>query len=176
MRITISGTAGSGKSTLARILAKKLKYDHYSIGDLMREIAKDRDISINSLSKIAEKDQSIDLELDKKQKELATQDNFIIDSRLGFHFIPNSFKILLTVDLNEAARRIFNDNRHTESYDSIEKCKKEITRRIESEKKRYKKYYNIDYPKKIKFDLEIDTTSKSPGEIADIIIAKLEGK
>ena len=91
MIITISGIAGSGKSTVAKLLAKKLNYKHYSIGDFMREIAKQRKTTLLELSKEAEKDSSIDKELDQKQIELGkTQDNFVIDSRLGFHFIKNS--------------------------------------------------------------------------------------
>ena len=64
MIITISGKAGSGKSTIAKELAKKLKLKHYSIGDLMRQIAKEKNISLIELSKLAEKDNSIDKELD----------------------------------------------------------------------------------------------------------------
>ena len=89
MIITISGIAGSGKSTVAKLLAKKLNYKHYSIGDFMRQIAKERKLTLLELSKQAEKDNSIDKELDKKQIELGkTKDNFVIDSRLGFHFCP----------------------------------------------------------------------------------------
>jgi len=66
MIITISGKAGSGKSTVAKQLAKKLNLKHYSIGDIMRKLAKEKNISLNELSKLAEKDKTIDLTLDKK--------------------------------------------------------------------------------------------------------------
>ncbi len=128
MIITISGIAGSGKSTVAKLLAKKLNYKHYSIGDFMRELAKERGTTLLELSKEAEKDKSIDKELDKKQTELGkTKDNFVIDSRLGFHFIRNSKKIFLEVQLNEAAKRILKEKRQHEQYkdiqESIEKIK-----------------------------------------------------
>jgi cytidylate kinase len=42
MIITIAGTVGSGKSTVGRIIAKRLGLKHYSIGDLMREMAEQR--------------------------------------------------------------------------------------------------------------------------------------
>ncbi len=70
MIITISGIAGSGKSTVAKLLAKRLGYRHYSIGDFMREMAKERKVSLLELSKEAEKGHSIDKELDEKQREL----------------------------------------------------------------------------------------------------------
>jgi len=88
MIITISGKAGSGKSTVAKELARKLNLKHYSIGDIMRQIAKERNISLNELSKLAEKDESIDLELDKKQIDLRDKNDFIIDGRLTAYFLP----------------------------------------------------------------------------------------
>ncbi len=60
MIITISGKAGSGKSTIAKQLAKKLGLKHYSTGDFMRQMAKDKGVSLLELSRIAEKDKSID--------------------------------------------------------------------------------------------------------------------
>ena len=46
MIITISGIAGSGKSTVAKLLAKKLNCKHYSVGDFMRQIAKEKNIPL----------------------------------------------------------------------------------------------------------------------------------
>ena len=66
MIITISGKAGSGKSTVAKEIARKLELKHYSIGDLMRQMAKEKNISLSELGELAEKDDSIDKELDKK--------------------------------------------------------------------------------------------------------------
>ena len=46
MIITISGKAGSGKSTVAKELAKQLNLQHFSIGDIMRKMAKEKNISV----------------------------------------------------------------------------------------------------------------------------------
>ena len=100
MIITISGALGSGKSTVAKILVQKFNLKHYSTGDFMREIAVKRGITLLELSKLAETDKSIDEELDERQIKLGEEeDNFIIDARLGWHFIPNSIKIFLDVTL-----------------------------------------------------------------------------
>ena len=40
MIITISGLPGSGKSTIGKMLAKKLGYKFYSMGDLRGKIEK----------------------------------------------------------------------------------------------------------------------------------------
>lgn len=175
MIITISGVAGSGKSTISKLLAQKLGYKHYSTGDFMRSIAKERNMTLLELSKLAENDRSIDLELDKRQKELGKkEDDFVIDARLGWYFIPHSFKIFLDVDINAAAKRIFKDQRVHESYKDIKESIEKIKARINSEEKRYKEYYNIDYRDKSHYDLVINTTKTVADEVAELISKKVK--
>ncbi|MEA2037937.1 MAG: cytidylate kinase family protein [Nanoarchaeota archaeon] len=171
MIITIAGIAGSGKSTVAKLLAKKLKYKHYSTGDFMREMAKSKGLSLLELSKNAEKDKSIDKELDKRQIELGKkEDNFVIDSRLGWHFIPDSIKIFLDVELEEAAKRILKDKREHEKYKHVKDSIEKIETRISSEEKRYKDYYGVDYKDRKNYDILIDTTNILPRKIVEDII------
>lgn len=175
MIITISGIAGSGKSTAAKSLAKKLGYKHYSIGDFMRELAKEKGMTLLELSREAEKNNVVDKELDNKQIELGkTEDNFVIDSRLGFHFIPNSIKVFLEVDLNEAAKRIFSEKRKHEQYKDINESVEKIKTRINSEDKRYKEYYNINYQDRKNYDIIINTTKTTPEEVVEMIIKNLK--
>src|SRR3989338_745030 len=100
MIITISGKAGSGKSTVAKIIAAKLNLAHYSIGDLMREMAKEKDISLIELNNLAEKDKTIDKELDDKLIKLGKEKkDFVIDGRLTAFFIPHAdLKVFLDAD------------------------------------------------------------------------------
>ena len=141
MIITISGTAGSGKSTVGKLLAQQLKFKHYSIGDFMRQIAKERNLSLEDLGRIAEGDKSIDQTLDRKQIELGkNNDRFVIDARLGYHFIPNSIKIFLTAELKDRAERIWKDItikniRKEERGENLKEIIEELKRREESEKK-----------------------------------------
>jgi cytidylate kinase len=173
MKITISGLPGSGKSTVGKALAAKLKLKHLSAGDFMREMAKERGISLLDLSKIAEKDRSVDEEIDKRTVEFGhKKDNFVMDGRLAWHFIPDSIKVFLTVDLAEAAKRIFNDFRPEEKENlTIEKVKENIERREKSEQLRYKQYYNIDYSDSKNYDIAVDTTKLSVAEVANIVAA-----
>ncbi len=177
MIITISGTPGSGKSTIAKVLAKKLDFKHYSIGDFMRELAEEKGMTLEEFSKQAEKSVDIDKKLDEKSKKLGSEENnFVMDTRLGFHFIPNSFKIRLIVDSKIGAERIFKDSRRGESFESVEEAKEKIEKRIASERKRYAEYYNIDIDDENNFDLVIDTSDKNPEEIVGEIIKKLNLK
>lgn len=171
MIITISGKAGSGKSTIAKELAKKLKLKHYSIGDLMRKIAKEKNMSLNELSKLAEKDKSIDMELDKKNIGLREEDNFVIDGRLPAYFIPYAnLKVFLDCDDRVRAERISKDKRSDEKSKNIKELIKKIKQREQSERKRYKELYKIDYHDKKLYDLMIDTTKLSVKEVIEKIM------
>lgn len=182
MIITISGTAGSGKSTIAKILANKLKFKHHSTGDFMREMAKERNISLEDLGRIAEGDRSIDTALDKRQIELEKkEDNFVIDTRLGFHFIPSSFKIFLDAELKTRAQRIWRDIkvknlRKEERAETLREIIDGIRTREKSEKARYKKYYNLDPYDQKHYDLVLDTTNITAEEAADKIVEFVKEK
>jgi len=171
MIITIAGDAGSGKSSVAELVAEKLNFRHYSVGDFMREIARKRKISLLALSKLAEKDRSIDEELDDMQTELGRdEDHFVLDSRLGWHFVPKSFKVFLKVDINEGAKRIFKARRKGEKENkTLKETVENIKKRRESELQRYKQYYNLNPYDNKNYDLVIDTTKLIPGEIAEKI-------
>lgn len=160
MIITLTGALGSGKSTIAKLLAKKLGFKHYSTGDFMRQMAEDRGMTLLELGKMAETDKSIDTELDDRQVKIGKEeDDFVIDARLGWHFIPHSKKIFLEVSDEEAARRIFTARRPEEQENtSMEQTLENIKTRRESEKKRYMEYYGLDYHDKSNYDFVLDTT------------------
>lgn len=172
MRITISGKAGTGKSTVAKLLSEKLRLQHYSIGDLMRVMANEKRMSLLELNKLAEKDKSIDFELDNKLKELGkTKDNFVVDGRLTAFFIPNAeVKVFLDADDKVRAQRILKDKRQQEKSKSLNDAMSKIKKREESEKKRYRKYYNIDYTNKKLYNFIIATTKLKPEQVVERII------
>jgi len=177
--ITLAGNLGSGKSSTAKRLADILNYEHYSTGDFMRAIADERGISLIELGSLAEIDRSIDEELDNKNKEVGKKDNVVIDSRLGFYFIPKSFKVFLKLDPNISAERILKDkqtnpNRQNESnqdFDTKDGIMKNIKIRQESERKRYEELYGIaNYTDPLNFDLIIDTSLLPLEGVVDKII------
>ena len=172
MIITIAGKAGSGKSTIARGIARKLNLKHYSSGDFMRGMAKEKGISLAELGKIAEKDESIDKEIDERQKKLGKEeDDFVIDGRLSAFFIPKAdFKIFLDCDDEVRAKRILGDDRGTENTNDIKETEEKIKKREDSEAKRYKEYYGFDYCDKNNYTVLIDTTELTPEQIVEKIL------
>lgn len=174
MKITISGIVGSGKSTVAHILEKELNLPYRSVGNIMRDMADDRGIPFDELTEIAKTDKSIDFELDKRQREMNENgSDFVMDSRLGFYFIPDSYKIFLKIDMDEAAKRIYKGNRERENYASIEEVLNFSSRRVEAEKIRYKQCYGVDLTDENNFDLVIDTTHKGIEEVVKEILSSI---
>ena len=178
MLITISGRAGTGKSTVARLLSEKLNLNHYSIGDLMRAMALEKGMNFLDLNKLAEKDNSIDFELDEKLKELGkTKDNFIVDGRLTAFFIPHAaIRVFLEADDKVRAERILKDKRQHEKGQNLKQMISNIKKREESEKKRYKKYYGVDYTNKKLYNYVIDTTKLNPNQVVSKIIKFVKSK
>lgn len=176
MIITISGDLGSGKSVVADSIAKKYKLKRYSSGDLVREMAKERGISLLEMNKLAEKDPSIDKEIDERTKTLAEkEDNFVIDSRIAFHFIPKAIKIHMKVEPSEAARRVIARKQTGEEGETDpEEAKKHVLERKQSEKERYMKYYGIDVTDESQYDIVFDTTHTKHQEGIDAILEILD--
>lgn len=176
MIITISGLPGSGKSTVGRLIAERLGYKFYSMGDMRGKMATDRGLTIDELNELGKKEDWTDREIDEYQKKLGqTEDNFVVDGKLSFYFIPQSFKIFLDIDLLEATKRLQQTNRPDEPVSStLEDRQRRILERIKSDDERYQKYYQVSSGDHSKYDIVVDTTNKTPEEITDFILTTLK--
>lgn len=172
MRITIGGQNGSGKSTIAKFLAKELRLKHYSAGDFRGQLALKMKMTIDELNKLGEKEVWTDKVVDDYQVNLGkTEDNFVVDGRLSWFFIPDSIKIFLKVKPEIAAERIFKDQRpDEEKQDSVEKLKKMLVNRYKHDIMRYKKYYHVDISDLSNYDLVIDTSEMSKKEASEVVL------
>lgn len=174
--ITIAGKPASGKSTSAKMVAKELGYTHYSTGDLFREIAAEQNHDVLQANLHAERDTTIDMKVDERQRNLGvTDDNFVIDARLGWHFIPTSFKVYLDLDTIHGAHRILaspdSDRQSKEAIPQHPEAYAEVlNERLASETRRYKSLYNADGHDHTNFDLVVDTKSHTPAQVSALII------
>lgn len=138
----------------------------------------ERGISLIDLWREAESDGGIiDHILDDRQKKMGAEaDNFIIDGRLAFHFIPHAVKIFLQVESHEAAKRIFHDETRVwvETHFNIEAAAANIEIRRNSEDERYMKYYGIHiYDMKL-YDIVVDTTDKTPEQVYEKVLSEIK--
>jgi len=167
--VTVSGMPGSGKSTLARNLAKALGLRHHSTGELWRKLAAEKGLSPLELNKKAESDERIDREIDERTEKLGKRENdFVMDSRMAWHFIPHSIKIFTKIRPEIAAKRIFKDMREGERENKSEKkTLKSLKKRMKSERKRYKQLYGVDYLDEKNYDFVVNTAKTSIEEAAE---------
>lgn len=174
MIITISSSHGAGASTVAKLLAKNLDYKHISAGELWDEIALEKKIDVVGLNLMAEKDNAIDLELDKKIIALAksSKDTILEASLSGWQCFKNkipALKIWLTCPLKTRIERIA--RREHKSY---AKSLAETSQREISEARRFKRLYSIDTNDLSLYDLIIDSSRFTPEAIVEIIIKKIK--
>jgi CMP/dCMP kinase len=168
MIITIAGAIGSGKSTIGKMLAEKINWPRYNMGDVWRKMARQKGITLAELQMLSEAELNTDNEVDKYVKQLgATKNSFILESRTAWHFVPRSLKIYLDVSEDEAARRIFselqtrNESKEDKNLETREDVLQSIRSRKERDIFRYKKYYDINPFDLNNYDLVVDTTDLS---------------
>ncbi len=171
--ITLSGKPGSGKSSTADKVAEMLGYTRYSSGEAVRNLIKKQKITLSAFNKHAESHPEVDHKIDEQLRALRDQNDIVIDSRLGFYWIPESFKVYLDIDSDVAMARIFRDaNMNTlrsaagEGSVDMGDVMDQVNERMQSERSRFKNLYGVN-PYSIKnFDLVIDTARHSPQTVA----------
>ena len=172
--ITIAGYPGSGKSSAAKGVALALGYRHFSSGDLFRKMAAERGLSVEEMNITAEKQQEVDRAVDKLLVEQGERENdLVIDSRMAFHWIPDSFKVFLDLDPKIAAERTFahiqSGERKSQAAASADEVYAKTEERVESERKRYMALYAVDPADKKQFDLIVNTAMNDSEGVVKII-------
>ena len=166
MIITVSGPPGTGTTTLAREMARKLDLDWINSGDLFRKIARDRNMSLKELGRLAEQSPEIDYLIDDAQKKIAIKLGGVFEGRLSGHLLDADLKILLRAGQRVRAERIA-----AREGGLVEDALLEGNIRNECEARRYKKYYNIDLGDHGVYDLVIDTETWDAKGVLEIALA-----
>jgi cytidylate kinase len=169
--ITLSGELGSGKSTVANYLISKMPFKIVSAGLLFRQLAAKHGMSAKEFNEFIESDPKYDHYVDDTMAELGrTDEKIIFDSRMAWHFVPQSFKIYLYVDVDTATERIFNDKgRVSESYSDKATARQEIIDRRKSELLRYQNFYHCNLDDYSNYDLIVDTSHASRDEVNELV-------
>lgn len=171
--ITITGKPGSGKSSTADRVAELLGYTRYSSGEYIRKVSQKQKITLREFNNRAEKHPEMDYQVDESLRQLRNEQDIVVDARLGFYWIPESFKVYLDLNNDIAIARIFKDaNLNTlrsgsgEGSRSMADVANQVEERIRSERARFKKLYGINPYSTEHFDLVIETEQHSPLTVA----------
>jgi cytidylate kinase len=172
-KITIFGLAGTGKTTAGKILASKLGYEYMSSGNIFRSYADELGLSLNEFEELSKTYDKYDKKLDDTVSEYGrTHDNFIFESRLAWHFIPDSFKISLVCDFEERIKRVA--NRENKSIDQV---RDETIHREDLIRKRYSDYYGINnFDDNLNFDFVVDTVPNNAEMVVELILNELKNR
>lgn len=184
MIISFNGDHGSGKSTIAKKVAEALCCPRYYMGQIFRDMAKERGLTLEEFEKICSENPDFDKKVDERVIELAKQSSeFVIESRTAWYFIPDSIKIYLKVDEKEAAHRVFqemysSEHRQNEAQElnTKEKVRESLQKRQKNDDERYKKYYGINIREEKNYDLVLDTTNLSVEEVFEKVMGFIKTK
>jgi len=168
-KIIISGKRCSGKTTLFWNLQKILSWATFTVGQYLRDYIR---IYHRTPKQIEDESQKLSKEIDMRiHKLLISPHHVIIDSRVFGNIIqpyPETLRILLTAD---DATRV--ERAALREQTTIDKQKHKFLNRESEWLKRISTVYSKDLFAPQYFDLVVPTERKTPQEIIDIVLSKI---
>ncbi|MBE5741009.1 MAG: hypothetical protein E7351_00525 [Clostridiales bacterium] len=172
MIITITGKPCSGKGTVSKIFCQKYNFQYMCTGDMFRQFAKEYGFDNILDFQHDERVKIIDNLVDNRTIEIGKtrlDENIVLDSRLAWHFIPNSFKVFIDIDWETAGKRLISANRDSEKVSSLDEAITALKNRWHTENDRYQELYSTDNLNSKNYDFIIDSANLTPEEIAEKI-------
>ncbi|MDR0412538.1 MAG: AAA family ATPase [Dysgonamonadaceae bacterium] len=174
MHISITGDLGSGKSTVAKSLSEILHFPYLSMGLIQRQLGQERGMNTLEFNKFAQEHREIDEYIDQKLRDIndLQTESFILDSRLAWHFVKQSFKVDLMAAGEVAALRVFKDEQRIAEPSAKNLLDKmnDQKERLRIERARFEKHYGVKPSLFRDFDAIVDTSSASVPEVTTLIL------
>ena len=92
--ISMAGDLGSGKSTVANMICERLSYPIHKNGDYFRKLGMEMGMSVTEFNEYVKAHPEIDNQIENSARNAADEnEKLVIDERLGWYAVPESFKI-----------------------------------------------------------------------------------
>ena len=169
--ITVSGRSGSGVTTLCEGLSEALDCGYVSGGEVFRELAEERDMSLTQFVAKASESEEIDREIDRRLRTVAEKwgaanKAFILESRLAGWLAGNRADLRICLDAPEEVR--------VERTTDREEIGAEMRVRDVIDTKRYEDYYGIDITDRSIYDLVINTARWSHEGVLELALTAVD--
>jgi cytidylate kinase len=168
--ITIGGPHGTGKSTYAKMIAKQFKIRYVSAGQLFRDLAKEKGVSLEELSKQAANSPEIDRMIDERSAAEAEKGDAVIEGQLAAWMAKDlaQVRIYLKAPDEERMARIANRD-HLDR----QAARRQTLERERIQRERYMRYYGINTDDLSLYNVIIDTGNRSVESTSRQLISKI---
>jgi cytidylate kinase len=169
--ITVSGPPGSGVTTLCEGLAEAMDCGFISGGEVFRELADERDMSLSQFIAKASENEDIDRAVDRRLRTIAEKwgaanKAFVLESRLAGWLAGNRADLRFWLDAPEEIR--------VDRTSDREEIGAEMRVRDVIDVKRYESYYGIDLSDRSIYDLCINTARWTPENTLDLALTAID--
>jgi cytidylate kinase len=169
--ITVSGPPGSGASSTSHELAEALGVQRVDGGEVFRELAEERGMSLTQFSAKADEDPEIDQLIDRRLQRVAevwgaSNKGFVLESRLAGWLAGNRADLRIWLNAPEEVR--------VDRTADREEMESEMRVREVQEVGRFERAYGVDVTDTSFYDLSINTARWSRESVVGIIMQAVE--
>ncbi|MFL2953747.1 MAG: hypothetical protein CBD52_000335 [Euryarchaeota archaeon TMED192] len=176
LQATISGPPGSGTSTLVEGICKNRKWSSLNGGEVFREQAKKRGLTVEGFSKLCREDLDVDRLLDEQLKLKMADANGpdIIESRLAawwaMEIAPHVPRIHVSTSIEERAQRLMkrDGGSYSENF-------QRAGNRHRDDQHRYQSLYGISLDDMTPYTHVIESDGLDESKVLSIMLKILEG-